>query len=188
MAYTTIDKPTDYFNTITYTGDGTTKTITGVGFQPDFVWGKGRNSSSEHALIDSVRGATKKIASNSTGAEDTNATSYLTGFTSDGYTVNSASNFNVNTRTQVNWNWLAGGTASSNTDGSITSSVSANTTAGFSIVSWTGNSGTVGHGLGVKPQVIIIKSRQTSNNWVVVHHKLTGGMDSKVLVLNMYRC
>ena len=172
-----INKPNQYFNTIIYTGDGTTKTITGVGFQPDFVWGKGRNSVSEHALIDSVRGATKKLNSDGTGAEVTNATSFLTGFTSDGYTVDSTSNFNVNTRTQVNWNWLASNTSgSSNTDGTITSTVSANTTSGFSIVSYTGDgntNATVGHGLGVAPKMIITKNRSGANNWSVYHASLS---------------
>jgi len=111
MAYTTIDDPTIFFNTIIYTGDGTSKTITGVGFQPDWVWGKGRNSNSAHLLTDSVRGATKTLYSNATSAEVTSSTASLTGFTSDGYTVDSASNYNVNSRTQVNWNWLAGGSA-----------------------------------------------------------------------------
>jgi hypothetical protein len=179
MAYTTIDKPTDYFNTIIYTGDGTTKTITGVGFQPDFVWGKGRNSSSEHALIDSVRGVTKKIASNSTGAEVTNATSYLTGFTSDGYTVDSTSNFNVNTRTQVNWNWLAGTSftndASATGIGSIDSAGSASDVSGFSIVSFTGtgSNGTIKHGLSTAPSMVIIKRTDSANDWRVGSDGLT---------------
>ena len=184
-----INKPSDYFNTIIYTGDGTTKTITGVGFQPDFVWGKGRNSSSEHALIDSVRGATKKLASNSTSAEVTNATSYLTGFTSDGYTVDSTSNFNVNTRTQVNWNWLASNTTASNTDGSITSTVSANTTSGFSIVSYTGNGvtgATVGHGLGTAPAMVIVKERgsDTGGGWRVWHKAFGTAGNTDYIFLN----
>ena len=172
MAYTTIDDPTIYFNTIIYTGDGTSKTITGVGFQPDWVWGKGRNSDSAHLLTDSVRGATKTIYSNATSAEVTSSTASLTGFTSDGYTVNSASNYNVSSRTQVNWNWKAGGSASSNSNGNITSSVSANTTAGFSIVSYTGSgtnndTGTIGHGLGTGPNFIIIKDRSNTSGWLV---------------------
>ena len=187
-----INKPNQYFNTIIYTGDGTTKTITGVGFQPDFVWGKGRNSVSEHALIDSVRGATKKLNSDGTGAEVTNATSFLTGFTSDGYTVDSTSNFNVNTRTQVNWNWLASNTSgSSNTDGTITSTVSANTTSGFSIVSYagTGSNATVGHGLNSLPGMVIVKGRNTTstNHWFVFHKNSQSSYSasgSAILLLN----
>jgi len=170
MAYTTIDKPSDYFNTLLYTGDGSTKTISGVGFQADLVWGKGRNSDSAHLVTDSVRGATKTIYTNTTGAEVTSSTDNLTGFTSDGYTVNSASNYNVNTRTQVNWNWKAGGSASSNSNGSITSSVSASTDAGFSIVKYAGggtnnDTTTVGHGLGVAPNFISVKCINATGGW-----------------------
>jgi len=184
MAYTTIDDPTIFFNTIIYTGDGTSKTITGVGFQPDWVWGKGRNSNSAHLLTDSVRGATKTMYSNANSAEVTSSTASLTGFTSDGYTVDSASNYNVNSRTQVNWNWKAGGSASSNSDGDITSSVSANTTAGFSIVSYTGtgSNATVGHGLGSVPKMIIIKNRDDTDSWRV-YHASTGNGGS--LMLNL---
>ena len=292
MAYTTIDDPTKFFNTIIYTGDGSTKTISGVGFQADLVWGKGRNSNSAHLLTDSVRGATKTMYSNANSAEVTSSTASLTGFTSDGYTVDSASNYNVNSRTQVNWNWLAGGTApaitytvkvvsdsgnkyrfndfgtsavtldlqeggtytfdqsdssnsghplrfsttsngthgggseyttgvtvtgtpgnsgaktvitvaasaptlyyyctqhsamggqantnstfgSSNFSGSIQSTVSVNTTAGFSIVSYTGtgSNATVGHGLGVKPDWIINKTRDTTAQMWSVYHSSRG--------------
>ena len=187
MAYTTIDKPSDYFNTVLYSGNGTAigsggQAITGVGFAPDWTWIKERSSTSPHKLLDTVRGATKELESSATSAEATTAES-LASFDSDGFTVGSNGAVNENSQTYASWNWLAGGTASSNSDGSITSSVSANTTAGFSICSWTGNSGTIGHGLGVKPAVIWIKSRQTANNWVVIHKGLTGGMDTNVLIL-----
>jgi hypothetical protein len=188
MAYTTIDKPSDYFNTVLYSGNGTAigsggQAITGVGFAPDWTWIKERSSTSPHKLLDTVRGATKELESSATSAEATTAES-LASFDSDGFTVGSNGAVNENSQTYASWNWLAGGTASSNSDGSITSSVSANTTAGFSICSWTGNSGTIGHGLGVKPAVIWIKSRQTANNWVVLHKGLTGGMDANGIVLN----
>ena len=171
MAYTTIDKPTDYFNTVTWTGNGSSsRNITGVGFQPDWVWGKCRNATVSHALYDSVRGGSKLLNSNATSAEGTNAA--LSAFVSDGFSVNSDSYFNLNNNTYVAWNWLAGGSASSNSDGSITSSVSANTTAGFSIVSYTGNGtsgATVGHGLGSAPACYVVKSRDTAYDWRMYH-------------------
>ena len=168
MAYTTIDKPTDYFNTVLYTGNGTTNTgITGVGFQPDWVWIKSRNSASYNNFIfDVIRGATKYIKSDATSAENTLAES-LKSFDSDGFTVGTEADVNNNTTTYASWNWLAGGSASSNTDGSITSSVSANTTAGFSIVSYTGtgSNATVGHGLGSALDFIIVKKRNGTTSW-----------------------
>ena len=173
--YTTIDDSGLFFNTILYTGDGTTKTISGVGFQPDMVWGKGRNSVSSHSLIDAVRGVTKSIFPDTGAIEDTNATSYLTGFTADGYTVNSASNFNVSAREQVNWNWKANGAGSSNEDGSInTISTSVSTTAGFSISTYTGteSADTVGHGLGAVPKVVIVKKLSQADDWFGYHEPL----------------
>jgi hypothetical protein len=169
MAYTSIDDPTLYFNTKLYTGNGSTQSITGVGFQPDWVWIKSRSFAEEHILYDSVRGVTKDIRSNGTAVENTNSSS-LTAFDSDGWTMGSFANINKNGSTFASWNWLAGGTASSNTDGSITSSVSANTTAGFSIVSYTGNgndndTAKVGHGLGVAPNMIMIKCRNNAGGW-----------------------
>ena len=182
MAYTDIDKPSDYFNTLTYTGDGTTKDITGVGFQPDLVWAKKRSATGFHAWCDSVRGGTKNIFSNSTNAEETSATDWILSFASDGFGVNSAGNLNQSSVTYVAWNWLADNTSgSSNTDGSITSTVRANTTSGFSIVSYTGNgavTATVGHGLGVTPKMIIYKNLGNAYNWLVYHESLgnTHGM------------
>jgi len=174
MAYTTIDKPTDYFNTVLYTGNGSSQTITGVGFQADFIWFKERSSAGEHKLNNSVLGTNNYLISNSTSGDDTTG-SGIQSYNSDGYAVSNASNINDNTETYVTWNWLAGGSASSNTDGDITSSVSANTTAGFSIVSYTGNGSagaTVGHGLGSAPAVMIFKIRNTADNWRVYHQGL----------------
>jgi len=184
MAYTTIDKPSDYFNTVTWTGDGSSsRDITGVGFQPDWVWGKCRNTTVSHALYDSVRGGSKLINSNATSVEGTNAA--LSAFVSDGFSVNSDSYFNANSNTYVAWNWLAGGSASSNSDGSITSTVSANTTAGFSIVKFVNNTSstanTFGHGLGAVPQVIIMRSLDDPYNWDFHHHDIP---ISQRLVLN----
>jgi len=174
MSYTNgLDKPTDYFNTKLYTGTGSSQSITGVGFQPDWVWLKGRSVAYGHTLFDVIRGATKRIESHSTNAESTLSTG-LTSFDSDGFTLGSSAAVNQNTDTFASWNWLAGGTASSNTDGSITSSVSANTTAGFSIVSYTGNAtvSTIGHGLGVAPKVVIVKNRSNIHDWRMYHTSL----------------
>ena len=315
MAYTTIDKPTDYFNTVTYTGNGGTQSITGVGFQPDWIWIKERNLTSSHALTDSVRGKTKKLKSDDTDAEETN-TNLITSFDSDGFSLGDNGNSNQSSsQTYVAWNWLAGGTAptitytvkvvsdsgnkyrfddfgtsavtldlqeggtytfdlsdssndghpmkfsetsngshgggstystgvvyqldgasvtesnyvsnfnsassrkiiitvaasaptlyyfchyhsgmggqantnstfgSSNFSGSIQSTVSANTTAGFSIVSYTGTGGvvTIGHGLGAEPKMIIIKSRSNppADHWWVYHNSLGNG---KSIYLNL---
>ena len=167
MAYTTIDKPSDYFNTKLYTGTGGTQAITGVGFQPDWVWLKARSSAYSHQLFDVVRGATKLLSSEETSAEQT--LSGVTAFGSDGFTVGSDAGSNNNTTTFASWNWKAGGSASSNTDGSITSTVSANTTSGFSIVSYTGNGtdgATVGHGL-TSPKLVLIKDRDNATPWLM---------------------
>ena len=168
MAYTTIDDPTIYFNTLLYTGNSTARSLTGVGFQPDWVWIKSRSNTYHHELYDVVRGVQKGLNSNRTNAEETR--SGLTSFDSDGFSIGTAGRENNNGDTKVAWNWKAGGSASSNTDGSITSSVSANTTAGFSIVSYTGAGGSsnVGHGLGVAPNFIIAKNRDSGSlSWFV---------------------
>ena len=176
MAYTTIDKPTDYFNTVLYTGNSTDNTQITVGFQPDLVWIKRRNQAANHNLFDSVRGATKIIKSNLTNAETT-LTDSLKSFDSNGFTLGddaTVGEVNPITYLMCSWNWKAGGTASSNTDGSITSSVSANTTAGFSIVKFNTNgqssSSTVtcGHALNAVPKMIILKPLVT-DNWYVYH-------------------
>ena len=186
MAYTSINKPTDYFNTITWSGDNSTGPITGVGFAADFVWWKQRNGTDSFRLADSVRGegtnTYKLLFSEGTYAEfDGNdnggSQGNIDAINSDGYTgvigTTGYNNWNGTGYNYVSWNWLAGGTASSNTDGSITSSVSANTTSGFSIVSYAGNStsgATIGHGLGAVPNMIIVKSRTTGTyNWAVYH-------------------
>ena len=177
MAYTDIDKPTDYFNTKLYTGNGSTNAITGVGFQPDLLWIRNRlNSSRTARAIDSVRGVGKLLNIAGSADEDTQADT-VTSFDSDGFSLGADSSeygVNDNTGSHVAWSWKAGGTASSNTDGSITSSVSASTTSGFSIVSFTGtgNALTAGHGLGVKPSMIIAKSTTIANNWIVQHGSL----------------
>jgi len=184
MAYTDIDKPTDYFNTVLYTGNGTDDhAITGVGFQPDFIWVKARSTTREHRLQNSVAGITNHMRSNATNAESAGSVKTAD---SDGFTLGTSLSWNGSGTTYASWNWLAGGTASSNTDGSITSSVSANTTAGFSIVSYTGtgSNATVGHGLGVAPKWIIAKSRDAAENWVVFHKSLNSTGAGTYIYLN----
>jgi hypothetical protein len=168
MAYTTINKGSSYFNTVLYTGTGATLSITGVGFQPDWVWTKGRSVAFSHYLFDSVRGTGKRLISNSTSNEDTSIFG-VSSFNSDGFTLGTDTGANNSGSTFVSWNWLASNTTTSNTSGSITSTVSANTTSGFSIVSYTGTgaNATVGHGLGVAPKMVIVKSRSNSTDWIV---------------------
>ena len=180
-----INKPNTYFNTVTWTGtNDATTSVTGVNFQPDFVWIKNRNVADDHTLHDAIRGSTKTLFSNSTGAEGTNTES-IQSFDSDGFTTGnhrgtggSAGNL------MVSWNWLASNTTASNADGSITSTVSANTTSGFSIVSYTGTGspGTVGHGLGTTPSMIIVKDRTTAGEYWHVYHKSLGA--TKAVYLN----
>ena len=170
--------PTDFFNTLLYTGDGADdRSISGVGFQPNFTWIKQRSATRGHLLVDSVRGATQRIRSNNSIAEDTFADG-VQAFESDGFQVGTNNTVNVSSGTYVAWNWLAGGSASSNSNGSITSSVSANTDAGFSIVSYTGNGGssaTVGHGLTTAPDVIWLKNRSAGEGWVSFYDTPTMG-------------
>jgi hypothetical protein len=180
----------EHFNTVLYTGNGSTQSITGVGFAsaPDFVWIKQRNAAENHFLTDSVRGAGFHLRSDQTTAEsDSSAT--FTSFDADGFSLTGTGSavpqVNDNGDTYAAWNWKAGGTAVSNTDGSITSQVSANVDAGFSIVSFdfqsTGNQ-TIGHGLSTKPAMIIMKSRDTSADAWWVYHESMGA--SNYLRLN----
>jgi len=177
MAYTTINKSTEHFNTKLYTGNGTAigsggNGITGVGFQPDWVWIKDRSTTNHHNLFDVVRGVTKGLQSSQTNAEYTNAET-VTAFGTDGFTVGDAGGVNTNSNNYVAWNWKAGGSqGSSNTDGSInTTYTSVNTTAGFSIskYSGTGSNATIGHGLGVAPKMVIVKRLTGGADWVVGH-------------------
>ncbi len=173
MAYTTIDKPTDYFETTTYAG-GTTA-ITSLDFSPDFVWAKKRSGAESHGLFDSVRGVTKAINSDRSNAEDTRSGS-LTSFDSNGWSMGGSDGIISNSgSTYVAWAWRGSdSSASSNTDGSITSTVSANTTAGFSIVKYTGtgSNATIGHGLGKKPDWIVVKAYEDAQQWAVQHSSL----------------
>ena len=177
MAYTDIDKPSDYFNTVLYTGNGSGQTISGVGFQPDWNWTKCRTATQSHVLTDAVRGVTKTLFTNATQAEAT--LSGITAFGTDGYTLGASDLWSENSTSFASWNWLGANGTASNTTGSIDSTVSANTTSGFSIVSWTGNGGTasVGHGLGVKPNIVIKKNRGASTNWIFSTTIIDGSND-----------
>jgi hypothetical protein len=160
-----------YMNIALYTGTGSSQSITGVGFQPDWTWIKGRSGATDHGLYDAVRGVQKQLESNNTDAETTETTG-LTAFGSDGFTVGALAQLNTSSATYVGWNWKANGAGSTNTAGSITSTVSANTTAGFSVVTYTGNgsNSTVGHGLGVAPSMVIVKCRSTAGeSWHTYH-------------------
>jgi len=182
MAYTTINKPTDYFNTKLYTGNSGTQSITGVGFQPDFLWIKRRTNAGDHNLVDVIRTSDKTLISNDTGAEYSNNT--ITSFDSDGFSLSGSDGaLNASSNDYASWNWLASNTTASNTDGSITSTVSANTTSGFSIVSYTGTgaNATVGHGLGSTPSVVMVK-RRNGNSWWYVRHTGTNITDGHVFL------
>ena len=174
MAYTAINKSTSYFNTVTYTGNASTRSITGVGFQPDWCWFKSRGDTNGNMFYDAVRGATKVLVSNATNAEATESNG-LSAFDSDGFSIGSAAGENANNQPIVAWNWKANGTGSANTDGTINSTVSVNQTAGFSIVKYTGNAtsgATIGHGLGAVPKMIITKNRDEgggNQDWCVYH-------------------
>ena len=162
-----IDKPNLHFNTKLYTGNGSTNAITGVGFQPDWVWIKNRSTTNSHVWTDAVRGASSTIYSNSADAQDSSATN-IGSFDSDGFTLGSNGGTNGNGNDIVSWNWKAGGSGSANSNGTLASTVSVNTAAGFSIVKYTGNGSagaTVGHGLGAKPNVIILKSYENGQQW-----------------------
>ena len=157
-----------------WTGNNATQSISnavnGVSFQPDMIWSKIRNQAYNHKVDDVIRGVEKDLYTNSTSAEVSQPNG-MTSFNSNGFSVGSDSAWNYNGGTFVAWQWKGGGTAVSNTAGSITSSVSANPTAGFSVVTWTGtgSNATVGHGLGVTPAMIILKPRNSADNWPVWH-------------------
>jgi hypothetical protein len=178
---TSTTQANDYFDINLWTGTGATNTITNSGsMQPDFVWIKSRSTANSHRLFDAVRGATKTLSSNDTAAEATESDS-LTSFNSNGFTLGadtSGGGVNVSTRSYVGWQWNAGGSNATNTSGTITSTVRANTTSGFSVVGYTGTgvNATVGHGLGVAPSMVIVKCRNNAGQWWPVWHtSLTSG-------------
>ena len=178
MAYTTINKSSEHFNTKLYTGNGSAgNAITGVGFQPDFVWIKDRDTATNHMLTDAVRGATKTLHSQNTDSEST-AVNALSSFNTDGFTVNTDTDLNANNKKNVAWNWKAGTSVSGNTGGSGTAksySGSVNTTAGFSIIKYFGNATnghTIPHHLGAVPKMILVKRTNDPENWQVYHASL----------------
>jgi hypothetical protein len=181
----TIVEGDEYFNTVLYTGNGSTQSITGVGFQPDWVWYKERSSTSGHLLFDVLRGVNNLIVTNNTDAEQSNAQT-LTSFDSDGFSVGNNSASNESGETYVAWNWKANGAGVSNTVGTISSTVSVSTTSGFSIVTYTGtgSAATVGHGLGAVPRMIIVKNRDAADAWQVYHAANTANPETDYLVLN----
>ena len=177
-----------YINTVLYTANRTARSITGVGFQPDWVWIKSRDAGQDHAKFDAVRGVHKSLKSNSNFQEQ-DFSNTLTSFDSDGFSLGNdlnVGNVNYAEVPHVAWNWFAGGSTVTNTNGNISSQVRASTTAGFSIVGYSGNGSngqTVGHGLGVAPDAIILKCRSANQNWRVWHKSLaTDG--SKRLILD----
>jgi hypothetical protein len=180
MAYTDIDKPSDYFNTKLYTGSRPSQSITGVGFQPDWVWLKQRDDSNPHRLFDVIRGATKNLSSNSSDAESTQSPT-LTSFNSDGFSLGDSGSVNNNGSPHVSWNWKAGTSftndASATGIGSIDSAGSVNQDAGFSICTFTGtgSAGTIKHGLNTVPKMIIVKGRSEAKAWTVYHSALGAG-------------
>lgn len=169
---------TENFDIVTYTGNGGTQSITSLNFQPDLVWVKRRSNIEDNAWFDSVRGVQKQITSNKTNAESIK-TNALSSFDSNGYSTGANNALNTNNHTYVAWCWKAGGTAVNNTDGSVTSTVSANTAAGFSIVKFTtsGGTGTVGHGLNVTPSVVLMKRTNTTSDWYFFTTAIDGSMD-----------
>ena len=172
--------PEDYFVPFIYTGNGADRDID-IGMAPDLVWIKRRNQTGNHMLFDKVRGANKVIYSHLTAAEET-LTDRVNSFNSDGWTTGNE-DANVSGHTYVAWNWKANGSGVTNTDGSITSTVSANTTSGFSVGTFVGNQtagATVGHGLSQAPEMIIIKDRPTVNDWPVYHASISPSQTIKL--------
>jgi hypothetical protein len=159
-----INKPSEYFNTVLWTGnsnlDNANQTITGVGFKPDLFWTKIRNAADEHHLRDINLGNTTRIRPNSPAVPNTSVCSVVPN--SDGFVItgDDGLEFNQIGNNYVTWNWRGAGSVSSNTDGSITSTVSANTTSGVSIITYTGTgaNATIGHGLGVAPSIVLVKN------------------------------
>jgi hypothetical protein len=193
-----IEAGNKHFDISLWTGTSisSARTITGLNFQPNLVWSKARNRAYSNQLWDIVRGTGKELNSNSTAAETTNNQyGYVSAFNSDGFTASPGSTdngfFNESGATYAAWQWKAGGTGVTNNSGTITSTVSANPTAGFSIVTWTGNGSagaTVGHGLGVTPSMVFIKNRSSGTaNWIGWHTSVSQAVQtSSVITLNTF--
>lgn len=178
--------PREYFNTVVYTGTlSTPHAISGVGFAPDFIWLKSKTQAYNHYLFNKITSGSNFLFSNAPNAEGTTGDSIS--FNSDGFSITAGSALNDtfgSPNNMVAWNWKADGAGVSNTDGTITSTVSASIDSGFSIVTYTGNAtqgATVGHGLGVTPSMIIVKSRSLATDWIV-QHSSAGTPPSKLIV------
>jgi hypothetical protein len=182
-----VTKASDVMDVVLYTGTGSALTPTSsLGFNPDLVWIKGRSGATDHALYDSVRGVEKRLESNTTDAEVT-SDSGVTAFNTAGFSVGTLAQVNTSSATYAAWAWDAGSSTVTNTQGSISSQVRANASAGFSVVTYTGTGSagaTVGHGLGVAPQMIIVKNRDTAYAWQVYHSANTANPETDYLVLN----
>ena len=182
-----VKKSTDHFNTVLWTGNGSTQNITGVGFQPDWIWGKNRSDTNSHWVNDAVRGVDKRLDPSSHAAEDDPSTAILTAFGSDGFSLGSNTEGNKSSDNYVAWNWKANGSGGANTDGATNSVVSANTTSGFSIVTYsgTGSATTIGHGLGVVPAWIVVKNRTNNagntDAWANYHQANTAAPETDAL-------
>jgi len=179
-----VTKSNTVMDVVTYTGTGAALTPTSsLGFNPDWIWIKSRSAATDHALYDVVRGAQARLESNTTDAEVT-TDGGVTAFNSAGFTLGTLAQVNTSAATYVAWCWDAGTSTVSNTQGSITSQVRANATAGFSVVTATKTSGThsVGHGLGVTPGLIIVKNRAATSDWIVAHSALN--MSTQLVYLN----
>jgi len=185
-AQTDDDYPGKQFNVVTYTGNGSTINVTGAGFQPDFVWIKGRSVGYDNMLFDTNRGTNKILKSNSSAAEITTVSTALTSFDSDGFTYGSEASGNQSSATYVAWCWRAnGGTTTTDTSGDISTVRQSNTASGFAILTWSGNGSNnqrLPHGLGKKPGLVIAKRRDASQSWGVWTQHL--GANSKELQLN----
>ena len=188
MAYTTINKSTDYFNTKLYSGNNSTNAITGVGHQPDFVWLKPRDSADHHRLVDSVRGL-YQLSSNQNNAQSSVGSNFAS-FDTDGFTLGgSDSGWNGSSNNYASWNWKAGTTGSGNTGGSGTYKAytySVSTTAGFSIIKYQGNGTgghTIPHHLGATPEFIIIKNLDSTTDWRC-YHKNIPNANTRAIRLN----
>jgi len=191
MAYTTIDDPSEYFHIQLYTGTGSELSVTNDAnagdFKPDWIWIKQRNATTNHGMFDSNRGVTKNLKTDTTDAESTEVQSVKT-FNTDGFTLGTSGDYNGSSDTHVAWQWKAnGGTTTTNTAGTnIDTTVQANTTAGFSLMTYTGtgtNNDSIGHGLGAVPHWITVKNRDETNRWTVYHHKNTSSPETEYLNL-----
>jgi hypothetical protein len=185
--------PSEHFNTVLWTGTTSVdRDITGIGFDPSLVWIKSRSDAYEQLWFDKVRGAGERLMSHNTNAESTND-STLNAFITDGFTLGNGSSVDLSvngntSKTYVAWNWKANGSGSSNTNGSITSTVSANVDAGFSIVSYTGNGSagqTIGHGLSKAPEMVIVKARSgNASHWIIYHKGIASDAETDYLYFN----